>query len=200
MKSVIVGNTDAHIVVDAQNDFVFSTGSLYCAGFPGEPSVEDTIENILKVDSHSFGYRATTEDKHVDGHIEYGIYGGKHCAEGTSGQKYVDALMPLYEKADENVIKGDNPNIIAYSVATSKTFAEHIEHLRKAGIKRIFVTAWAYTHCVGESAIAYASQGFEVYVVRDATRSVGAPFGDPIAMSKKLALYGVKEITTAELF
>lgn len=196
---IVIGKKDALGVVDGQVDFVYPTGGLPVNGIPGEVSMEEAIGNILSVARCPFGYRFTTEDEHCKDHIEYQIYKGEHCGKGTSGQKYIPFLKPFYDECNENIIKGEDEHIIAYSVATSRDFVGHITRLRSRSTERVFLTGWAYTHCVGESAIAYASQGFETYVVRDATRSVPPPFGNPEVMDKKLALYGVKLISTSDI-
>lgn len=196
---IVIGGTDALIVVDMQNDFARPTGALYVAGVPGEVSDEQLVANILYLSNKPFGSRITTEDCHPENHIEASIFQA-HCVQGTKGQDYVSELENLYVEAGSNVYKGVEAALIAYSVATSGDFAGHISDLRSWGFKRIFVVGLAYTHCVGESAIAYASQGFEVYVVRDATRSVPPEHGgNPEVMKQKLALYGVKEITMADI-
>lgn len=195
---IIIGGTDTLVVVDMQNDFARPDGALYVAGIPGEVNDEQLVANILYLSNKSFGYRVTTEDCHPEFHMEFEIF-PKHCVGGTIGQKYVDVLKGLYGEFGNHVFKGKHASVIAYSVAASDSFSTHIYLLRWSKIKRIFVVGLAYTHCVGESAIAYASQGFETYVVRDATRSVPPPYGDPDKMAQKLALYGVKEITMADI-
>lgn len=192
------GNKDALVIIDAEVDFVNPGGKLYVSGVDGESSGDDVVFGIIELNKQPFDYRVTSEDEHPPGHIEFDIF-PPHCEKGKVGQEYVAVLDPVYESSDENLVKGDDVSIIAYSIATSKEFANHIGRLRAKGIKRIFVTGWAYTHCVGESAIAYASQGFETFVVRDLTRSVAPPYGDPEVMKQKLALYGVKEVYMADM-
>lgn len=199
MAIIKIGKGDALVVIDAQNDFVSQSGALYVSGIGCEPSSEYVLQAIIKLASLPFVYRATTEDDHPPGHIEFSTF-PPHCVCETSGQKYVFALEKMYECADENITKGLDKETIGHSVVVSIDFPGHLSRLRVKEIKRIFVVGWAYTHCVGESAIAYASQGFEVYVVRDATRSVPPEHGgNPEVMKQKLALYGVKEITMADI-
>jgi len=193
-----ISSRDAFCIIDGQVDFVMPTGALYVSGVNGESSHDEIVEKILDLSRKSFGFRFTTEDKHPKGSIEFSIY-PPHCEDDTVGQKYVSGLRAVYEDADLNIVKGDSPSLIAYSVATSSMFTDLVYTLRKKGVRRVFLTGWAYTHCVGESAIAFAVQGFETYVVRDATRSVSPPHGDTQLMQKKLELYGVKEIFTTDL-
>ncbi len=198
-KAVItIGESDALTIVDGQNDFILQTGTLYVTGVEGETDNEEIIKRIQELWSKFSTWRTTTEDFHPENHVEHTIF-GPHCIEDTAGQEYHPDLMKIYEDADLNLYKGENPDIIAYSIATSPDFHDHISDLRQHGIKRVFLVGWAFTHCVGESAIAYATQGFETFVFRDLSRSVPPPYGDPDAMTKKLELYGVKLITSDQI-
>lgn len=193
-NKIRIGETDALVIVDVQNDFARPDGKLFIQGIPGEPSTEQMIENIkLLAEPTYLRFIFTLEDLHDDGHIEFQLY-GEHGLAGTAGQLYVRPLVPIYKKANVNLMKGDNVHILSYSIGTSQDFLRHIVMLRLTGIKRVFVVGLAYNFCVGESAIDYARQGFEVFVVRDATRSVPPPNGDPEKMRRKLELYGAKEI------
>lgn len=196
-EKIIIGKTDALIIIDGQIDFIREDGALYVAGVPGEKDNEYILFKIANdgLFFKPFGYRVLTEENHPEDHREHKIF-GKHCIPGSVGQKLEFRLLFFVHQkmVDEVIQKGQSCAIISHSVATSQQFPLHIINLLKKGIKRVFVVGWAYTHCVGESAIAYACQGFETYVIRDLTRSVPPPYGDPVKMKKKLALYGVKEI------
>lgn len=195
-KKIVIGQTDALIIVDGQDDFIQKDGALYVAGVSGENDNEYILSKITRELFYKpFGYKILTADKHPEVHVEHQIF-GKHCVSRTNGQR-LDIQLFVFNRqkmVDELIEKGQHPEIISYSIVTSPQFSEHIANLRKKDIKRVFLVGWAYTHCVGESAIAYANQGFETYVIRDLTRSVPPPYGDPKKMKKKLALYGVKEI------
>jgi len=195
---IVIGNNDALAVIDMQNDFICEDGALYVAGVEGEMSMEAVVINTKITNSLPFGLRITTGDGHPYNHIEFGIF-GKHCVDGLIGENPHREVFDIYYHADMNLSKGEDADVIAYSISTSRQYASLIKKLREKQIKRIFLCGLAYTHCVGESAIALAAQGFEVYVVRDATRSVPPPYGDPEKMAQKLALYGVKEVTTDQL-
>jgi len=195
---IVKGEGNALIVIDGQNDFTDPKGTLYVAGVEGESVTEKIISNIRVLKMHPFDHLATTEDKHPVQHVEHEIF-GPHCVQDTWGQNYHPHLLETYKLSDERLVKGLDPNIFSYSICTSPQFAAHIATLRKKGIKKVFVVGWAFTHCVGESAIAYAAQGFETYVVRDATASVAPPYGDPEAMTQKLKLYGVKLVNYQDI-
>jgi nicotinamidase/pyrazinamidase len=190
-KKIEIASNDTLVIVDAQNDFVREDGKLYVRGVVGESDSAYIISGIKAMHA-KFTHRFVTEDEHPKGHIEFGIF-GEHCLAGSDGQKYVDELSDEYLDSWK-IKKGQSCQVISYSASTSQDFVSYVYWMRSRKIKRIFLVGFAYTHCVGESAIAYACQGFEVYVIRDLTRSVPEPYGDPKGMKKKLKLYGVKEI------
>jgi nicotinamidase/pyrazinamidase len=197
-KKIIIGKGDVLLVVDTQNDFMLKKGKLFVAGVKGEPSMKEIIARIKSLWQKKFDLRITSEDEHCSNHIEFSIF-GEHCLVGTEGQKYHRSLRNVRRSADWKMKKGDNANIISYSVSTGSNFIFLIDDLREKGIERIFVIGLAYTHCAGESAIDLSMQGFETYLVRDVTRSVRPPYGDPIVMATKLKLYGVKEINFRDI-
>lgn len=193
------GEGNALVVVDMQNDFVNKKGALYVRGIKGEPLMRNIIRRINSLLKKPFDYRAATRDSHPENHIEFSIF-GRHCPKGEKGS-FIVSDLDLFSGDDsfEVLLKGEIHSVISYSVVTSLDFEKHIRNLRSREIKNIFVTGLAYTHCVGESAIAYATQGFKTYIVRDATRSVPPPHGNPEAMDQKLKLYGVKIIYTNQI-
>ena len=195
MKKIVIkkGEGNALTIVDMQNDFAREDGALYVRGILGEPVAEKLIGNVLKLGRMDFGRFVFTKDAHPDGHIEFGIFGA-HCLENTPGQNICEALRELLYKASEILYKGRDRDLIGYSIESSIMFGEHIAKMRKRGVRRVFVCGLAYDYCAGESAIAYAKQGFETYVIRDATRSVDLPAGNAKKMDKKLRLYGVRTI------
>jgi nicotinamidase/pyrazinamidase len=197
-EMIVLGATDALVVVDMQNDFCEPDGALYVAGVPGEATMEVVITNTLALLDKPSGYRIATFDEHLPGHIEFSIY-GPHVLRGTRGAEHVDMLLPEEESFDALMYKGENLSVVSYSIATSRRFADMLVCMRGRGIKRVFLCGVAYTHCVGESAMAFAAQIFDTYVVRDATRSVPPPYGNPKAMKARLKLAGVKEITMADI-
>ncbi len=197
---IVIGPTDAIVLVDGNNDFAHPKGALYSKGFPGESSSRLIVKHIHTLFPKPFGYRIATFDQHpATGHIEFGMY-GEHVVKGTWGAEYLDSLKPLLSHMDFLSYKGENPALISYSIMVSSSFGEMIAAMRAKGITRVFVVGWMYTHCAGLSAIAFATQAFEVFVIRDATLSVSAKFGgDPERMKKQLGMEGVKEITMADI-
>ena len=191
--------TDALVVIDMQRDFGEDTGALYVKGVHGEVLMEEVIHHCVELTKKPFGLKEGSRDVHCRNHVEEKIF-GIHVRKGTRGAEPLPELKDFYEALGCKVlVKGGEWAVISHAVSTSPHWAAHLALLRRVGIKRIFLCGLAYTHCVGDSAIAYAQQGFEVYIVRDATRSVAPPYGDPELMKKKLALFGVSEIIAADI-
>lgn len=188
-------------VIDMQNDFVLPKGSLYVEGTPEEKDLYGNNEKLVidikkfieefQVKTGTFNY-ITTEDSHFSDSVEFNTF-PTHCLYGSLGQQYSDRLIDIYNYAKLNIEKGLNSDIYSYSISTSSQFEDHIVQLRKMEIENIYIMGLAYNFCVGESAIAYACQGFNVYIIRKLTRSV--PILKSIAkMNYKLQLYGVEVI------
>lgn len=198
-KKITIDATDAIVVIDMQNDFGDHRGALFVQGVDEEPPLGAVINNCLALCRSPVGVRAGSRDRHPkDGHAEYALF-GPHCVDGSWGAEPLGAFREYYARIKAtnpwmDLEKGMNPAEFSYSASTSPHWSRHLVSLRNSGIIRVFVCGLAFTHCVGESAIAYAAQGFEVYVVMDATRSVPLPYGDPEKMKRKLRLYGVRMI------
>lgn len=194
----MIGENSAAVIVDMQNDFLSMDGALRVNGMPEElkliGSPADLSVQIREFIDYFMDYGKmyfTTEDHHPERHIEFEIF-PPHCVAGTWGAHYYNSLLQTYYKAKDNLVKGQQDHIVSYSVATSIEFPDHIRFLRTNDIKQIFIVGVAYNFCVGESAIAYACQGFDTYVVRDLTLSV--PEVSCQDMDEKLDLYGVNLI------
>lgn len=193
-----IGPRDAFLVIDLNEDMLFESGKLFVRGLPDEPGPEELIRLILWIDQFPFGFKLAVSEMHPPGHIESRIY-GEHSVKDTPGQEWPPEFRRLLKKADFRLMKGMEKEIISIPLYTSRDFFRLIPLLRRREIKRIFCAGIAYDYCLGESAIALALQGFEVFVIRDATRSVPPPNGDAAKMKKKLELYGVREIQSASL-
>lgn len=200
-----VTSDDLLAIIDYQNDFAKKDGALYVKGVKGEPTMLQVFERLAQLLAMFYCAIVSRDNHPAEGHAEYKIF-GRHCVKDSKGaqlcQELENLLVGHINAANQvfDLPKGENPYLFSYSVATSPKFPELIEQMRESGIKRVFLCGLAYTHCVGESAIAFATQGFETYVVRNATCSVPPPHGDPDAMDQKLALYGVKLVRAQQLF
>jgi len=181
MKTESIRDNSALIIVDMQNDFLLPPpgGKLFVEGTEEElKSFGDHNDLIIGINSLAkdvFSSESriyfTTEDCHTEDHIEFSVF-PPHCVCGTKGQKYHKDLSEIYNNAVRNIVKGTNVNITSYSLDTSTEFSDHINYLRNRNIENIYIVGVAYNFCVSETAIAYAGQMFNTFIVRNMTLSV----------------------------
>ena len=69
--------------------------------------------------------------------------------------------------------------------------------LKELNIKKVYIVGLAYDFCVGYTAEDSAEEGFETFVIKDATRSVDPE--DESFMDERLEDAGVKIITVKDL-
>ncbi len=192
-EKIIIGVKDALTTIDGNRDFSYPDGALYFPGLDGEADDKEIIHTIHCSHMHQFGFKAVTDEGHPEGHVEFDKF-GRHCVLGSPGQKYHEELVQDYLNADERLMKGMNRNVIGHSISMSPQFADHIGTLRQKQIENVYVNGYLLTHCAGDAALAYAEQWFNVYIIRDGTRSAPAQVGDLKAMEIKLRLNNVKYV------
>lgn len=190
------GKGFALAVIDMQRDFL-PGGALPVGGMKGEPTAEVLIQRINMLMNAPFDHVMLSRDVHPADHIEC-LTIKPHCLIMSEGAELSKDLR-LPEERDI-ITKGYEPSLKSFSIATSRDFAQYIGMLRARQIKIMLFCGLAYNFCVGGSALDSAIQGFETYVIRDATRSVSPPDGpDPEEMDRKLEAFGVKLIKFEDL-
>lgn len=188
-------DTDALIVVDVQNDFL-SKGSL---AVPDGQSVVPVINELFGM----FQTSVLTADWHPRNHVSFvgshhgvsvgdkvkAFYGEQivwpsHCVAGTEGAAFAPDLK--VHKASMILRKGTKAERDSYSAfieadRVTKTGLEGF--LRERNIRRIFIVGLALDFCVAQTAMDAAACGFDVVVVRDATRAVFPDQADQVCQS-----------------
>lgn len=185
------GPTDALLVIDLQVDFMPGGALAVAEG--------DQIIPGINAIAASFDHVILTQDWHPPGHISFasthgiepfphGIqatveapYGTQHlwpdhCLQGTRGADLHPALHIPH--AELILRKGFRIGIDSYSAFFENdgiTPTGLSGYLRERSLDRLFFTGLAYDFCVGFSAIAAASLGFETIVLEDLTRAVNLP-------------------------
>ncbi len=163
-----IGDTDALIVVDVQNDFC-PGGAL---GVPDGDLVVPVVNRLLPL----FTHRVFTRDWHPRGHISFGdppeYRDGSwppHCVQGTPGAHFhPDLDIPL----DAIVVtKGDEPDREAYS-GFQAGGVDLAGWLRGRGVKRVFIAGLATDYCVRATALDAVAAGFSAVLVEDGARGV----------------------------
>src|SRR5262245_19304100 len=163
--------TDALILVDVQNDF--------CPGGALPVEEGDRVVPVLNLwieAARQGGARiVATRDWHPPGHVSFRERGGPwpaHCVQNSWGA----ALRPDL-KLPETVLlvsKGTTPDRDDYSDFEMTGLGEE---LKNKGIRRVWVGGLAQDVCVRATVLDALRLGFEVHLIRDATRPVNAAPG-----------------------
>lgn len=99
-------------------------------------------------------------------------------------------------------VKGMDPREDSYSgfKGNAGTPTGLAERLRQRRMRRGFLGGLAFEYCVGFTGLDGVDEGFEMYILEDATRSIGGP-DDPavIAMRQRLREKGVHVIQSTDL-
>ena len=202
--------TDALLVIDMQNDFM-PGGTLAVAE-------SDAIIPEINELAERFEHVIVTQDWHPAGHISFAVTHGlepfvdtveasygtqtlwpEHCIQGSHGAELHDAVdLPCAELV---LRKGFRKGIDSYSAFLENdgiTPTGLAGYLRERGLKRLFFTGLAYDFCVGFSALAAATLGFEAIVLEDLTRAVDLP-GTVDKTNAAFASAGVQRLASSEI-
>lgn len=183
----------ALIVVDVQNDFADSNGSLYVsAGETVIPFINNQIEEAA-----SAGVTIVyTQDWHPPSTPHFEKDGGiwpVHCVADTSGAEFhpdldvrADAVFIHKGVAGEDGYSAFNVRDPETGAVTSTGLKDTIE-----GIDRVVVVGLALDYCVKETALDAAIEGFETTLLADGTRSVDLRTGDGARAVAALVASGV---------
>ncbi len=172
------------ILIDVQNDFM-PYGAL--------PVAEgDQIVPIINKIIYKFDLVVATQDWHPKNHISFAsnhkdkkpfdvmdLDGFKqtlwpdHCVQGTSGAEF---HPDLETKPIEAIFrKGTNPNIDSYSGFYDNLHKKNTGlagYLREKKAKDLYFVGLATDYCVYYSIIDALKEGFNVYLIEDATRAI----------------------------
>ena len=124
-----------------------------------------------------------------------------HCVQGTRGAEIIPEMD--VSKIDEIIEKGKDSRVEMFSAfadvfgskspgAASQDLAELLNH---AGISHVFIVGLAGDYCVKCTALDAKKEGFGVYVVQEATRSVNAGEKGWGATRKELGEAGIEIIS-----
>jgi nicotinamidase/pyrazinamidase len=157
---------DALVVVDVQNDFCPGGALPVAEGDQVVPVLNRWIESAREGGACVVASR----DWHPPGHVSFRERGGPwstHCVQGTRGAAFHPELrLP----PDTRVVsKGTALDRDAYSAFAGTGLAEW---LRGRGVGRVWVGGLAQDVCVRATVLDALKEGFEVHLVRDATRPV----------------------------
>ena len=204
-----IGNTDALIIVDVQNDF--------CPGgaipVPNGDEVVPRINQLMSL----FDHIALSQDWHPVRHLSFASshdgrnpldivemdYGEQilwpdHAVAGTPGAEFHSDLAT--DNAHAVIRKGYRKKIDSYSTffENDRTTPTGLSgFLDRCGVKRLFLTGLAIEYCVGFSALDAVTEGFEAFLVQDAVGSFNNDDHEP--MRRRLENAGVRTIQSSDL-
>ena len=172
MKASHIGQGDALIVVDVQQDFL-PGGAL---GVPAGDEVIAPLNRAINMFERAGLPIFYSRDWHPANHISFKAQGGpwpRHCVAGTDGAAFAPTLRVPATAAI--VSKATMAERDAYSAFQDTTLASQ---LRTAGVRRVFIGGLATDYCVKATVLDAKREGLDVKVLRDAIRAVEVQPGD----------------------
>jgi nicotinamidase/pyrazinamidase len=123
-----------------------------------------------------------------------------HCVQGTDGADFSKAL--IQENWNKIFQKGMNPEVDSYSGFfdnAKRGDTGLAKFLKENQIERVFICGLALDYCVKFTALDALNEGFETFLITDATRPVNVKPIDGENSLRELAAAGIKLITSKEL-
>jgi len=167
-----LGAGDALLIIDVQNDFC-AGGSL---AVPDGDAVVPVLNGWIARAQRAGIPIIISRDWHPAGHVSFLERGGPwppHCVQGTPGAEFRPALE--FPAGTLIVNKGEDPDRDNYSDFSETGLAER---LRREGVRRLWVGGLALDYCVRATVLDAIREGFEVHLIRAATRAVDVTPGD----------------------
>lgn len=202
---------DALLIVDVQNDFLPGGALAVSSG--------DQIIPLVNLIQSKFNFIVASQDFHPADHKSFAANnpGRKvgdiidldgldqflwpvHCVQGTDGADFSKAL--IQENWNKIFQKGMNPEVDSYSgfFDNAKRGDTGLsEFLKENQIERVFICGLALDYCVMFTALDALNEGFETFLITDATRPVNVKPTDGENSLRELAAAGIKLITSKEL-
>ncbi len=172
MRAVNVTTHSAIIAVDIQNDFCPGGALPVPHGDDIIPVMNLYIRQFSEMGLHVY----FTKDWHPLNHVSFKTAGGiwpEHCVQHTHGAELHEGLI-IPEKSII-IEKGTVPGKDAYSGFQETPLKDH---LRKENIVSLFIGGLATDYCVRSTVLDALHEGFQVYILQDASRGVDVNDGD----------------------
>lgn len=206
--NIQIVDTDAHLIIDMQNGFGSKGGLPIMGG-------ENLVEPVNAV-NRKFKRSFRSQDWHPANHGSFASVSGvkpfsvfmlnglkqvawtDHCIQDTLDADFFAGLDGANCAAI--IRKGMDPTVDSYSAFydNARRNTTGLTALLKAlGIKRVFLTGLARNYCVAFSALDAVEDGFEAFIIEDATMAIDDGSNDE--MTERLKAAGVNLITSADL-
>ncbi len=206
-QNITVGETDALLIVDIQNDFLPGGALAVEGGHQIIPKVNEIGTYFRQKDC----FIALTQDWHPPSHKSFAsnqpgkkpgdeyenegigpVLWPDHCVQGTKGADFHEDLdMGL---GTAIIRKGVDPEVDSYSGFRDK------KKMRETGLRgyfqslncrRIFICGLALDYCVFFSAMDAIEYGFQPYILIDMTRGINQPEGRIEEVLEEMTMAGV---------
>jgi len=163
---------DAVVVVDIQKDFC-QGGAL---AVPDGDKVVEVLNRWIEQAERVGATVVLTRDWHPPDHCSFKDQGGPwpdHCVQDTAGAEYhPDLRIPQVAIYVDKATESDHE---CYSDFVGTRLGKQ---LRDKSIKRLWVGGLALDYCVRATVLEALAEGFEVHLLRPATRAVELKPGD----------------------
>jgi nicotinamidase/pyrazinamidase len=162
-----IGDQDALIIVDVQNDF--------CDGGALPVQMGDRVVSPINRISRKFEHVVASRDWHPHDHCSFAeepkfedMSWPMHCVQHTPGAEFHgDLHVPL----DAYVVnKGADRDQEAYSAFQEGSLAPELE---RRGVERVFICGLATDYCVKATVLDALEAGFKTVLIEDACRGIG---------------------------
>jgi nicotinamidase/pyrazinamidase len=191
-KTFSIGENDALIVADVQNDF-FEKGTLPA---PGAEEAIPVINDYIKLFNKKKAKIFVTRDWHSANHISFKERGGPwppHCIQETDGANFPsDLKLP---GTVEIISKATDPDKEAYSGFDGTTLEQQ---LRNQNIQRVFVSGLTVEYCIKTTVLDALALGFKTVLLQDAIRGLEEKPGDIEKAIQEMTLKGAQKATLAD--
>ena len=171
IENVVLASGDALLIVDVQNDFCPGGALPIEAGDRVVPVVNEWIQKFCGHGLPVFASR----DWHPRDHLSFEPEGGKwppHCIQDTPGAGFHQRLdLPDAAVVVTKGVRFDQDQNSAFDQTGLG------RHLRRKGVRRVFVCGLALDVCVLATALDARELEFDVVLLSDATRPVDARNG-----------------------
>jgi nicotinamidase/pyrazinamidase len=181
---------DALIIVDVQNDF--------CPGgrlpVEGGHDVVPELNRWIEAAERGGALVVASRDWHPSQHVSFQEQGGawpEHCVQRSSGAEFHPQLK--LPKLTVLVSKGEDIDKDNYSDFEATGLGDL---LRRVNVRRVWVGGLAQDVCVRATTLDALAQGFETYLIEDATRPVELEAGDGARAIEEMRAAGAHLINT----
>ncbi len=174
----------ALLIIDLQNDFCPGGALAVPEGDAIVPTVNKLLGNfehvLMTQDWHPEGHRSfASSHRHYEPYdvieMDYGeqVLWPDHCVQGTEGAEFHPDLDTTHSELI--LRKGFRPEIDSYSAFyenDGETPTGLAGYLHERGIDTLYLCGLATDFCVKWSAVDGCEEGFDMYVIEDATRGI----------------------------